>query len=111
MGNPKSKKGIYGFIFKPVIRCINNKHTSAIYGKVYESNSTAVAGAQITVLQADTVVTTALTNAQGNYKVMGLHAGIYSMKVEKEGYTTVTIADLKVAQKYCVRKDIKLVKP
>jgi hypothetical protein len=111
MGNLKSKKGITGFIFKPVIRAINNKHTSTIYGKVYEGESTAVAGAQITVIQADTVVTTALTNSKGYYKVMGLHAGKYSMKVEKEGYTTVAVTDINLNPKSSIKKDFKLVKP
>ena len=110
IGNPKSKKGITGFIFKPFIRAINNKHTSIIYGKVYEGEKTVIAGAQITVLHADTVVTTALTNAKGYYKVMGLHDGKYSMKVEKDGYTTVTVTDIVLSPKSSIKKDVKLVK-
>lgn len=110
IGNPKSKKGITGFIFKPFIRAVNHAHTGVIYGKVYESESSPVAGAQISVLRAETVVTTALTNAKGLYKVMGLQAGSYTMKVEKDGFAPVTITNIQVTPKSGVKKDILLIK-
>ncbi len=110
IGNDKGKKGFKGFIFNPVIRAVVHHHTGSIYGTVYEGESTPVENAMITVLQADTVVTTALSGHKGKYKVIGLPAGTYSLKAEKEGYVTKEMKDIKVVPKGEFKADFQLVK-
>ncbi len=85
-GNPKNKKGITGFMFKPVIRAVNYNQAGGIYGKISEGEGTAVSNAMISVKQGETTVATALSDSKGNYHLMGLTPGTYTLEVEKEGY-------------------------
>lgn len=109
-GNPKNKHGIHGFIFKPVLRAVNNKHAGSIYGKITDAENKLIAGATITVKQGETVVTSALSNEDGFYKVIGLPAGTYSILVEAEGFDDKTIIDIVVPEKGKVKKDVQLTK-
>jgi len=108
--NGHGKKRFIGFYFQPIIRAINHKQSGCVFGKVYEGTSTAVESALITVLHADTLVTTALTDSLGKYKVIGLKAGTYGLKAEKTGYKTVIINGIKLDRKESVKQNIQLVK-
>jgi hypothetical protein len=108
-GYPGGKKGIMGFFFNPVIRAINHPKSGTIFGTVYQGNFNPVEGALVTVLKKDTIVTTAITNSKGFYKVIGLPVGIYNLKAEKEGYTTANIKDINVICRGEIMKNIQLV--
>jgi hypothetical protein len=103
------KKGYMGFLFNPIIRAVNHHHCGAIYGTVYEGEYKAIEGALVTVLKKETVITSAITDSKGAYKVIGLPEGTYSLKAEKTGYKTVTIPDINVTVKSEIKKNIKLV--
>ena len=60
-------------------------------------------------MKNESVVTTALANSKGWYRIIGITEGTYTLKVEKEGYVTVIITDLKVTSKGELKKDIQLV--
>jgi hypothetical protein len=104
------KMRFMGFMFNPFFRAINHNLSGSISGKVYEGEKTAVRAAMITVLHADTIVTTALTDSLGKYKVIGLRPGTYGLKAEKTGYKTVTFSGIKVFWKMEAKKNIQLVK-
>lgn len=108
LGNANGKKGYKGFIFKPVIRAVNHQQTGTIFGMVYDAENKAIEGAMVSVLNKDSIVTTAITDNKGTYKVIGLTEGTYILKVEKEGYSTATIPVIKVTSKAEIKKDIRL---
>lgn len=109
-GNPHNKKGITGFMFKPVIRAVNKSLSGSIYGKVVEGDTTAVPQVLVTILQGDSTLATGLTNNRGMYEVTGIPTGSYNLKAEKEGFQTATLSNVKVNKKSRVRKDIRLVR-
>lgn len=110
LGDHRSKGGILGFIFNPVIRAVNHNKSGSIYGRVYEGTNTAVSGAQITVARNDTTITTAVTNDKGLYQVIGLSSGTYKVTASKDGYKPVTSDNIKISSKREFRQDFKLVK-
>lgn len=84
-GNLSDASGINGFNFKPVIKATNSSTAGTLAGRVSfvdQDVDTALEGATITVMAADTVNTTALTDVDGNYAIMGLTAGTYSVFAE-----------------------------
>jgi hypothetical protein len=98
IGNPKNKNGIKGFIFKPVIRAVDVTKTGSIKGKVQDADKKAVEGALITLLKGDEAITTALTDKNGGFKIIGIPPGNYRLTIEKEGYTTKS-QDVNVSSK------------
>ena len=111
IGNIKNKHDIKGFMFRPVIRAVNYKKTGILYGKVMEEEGTAVKNALISVFLGDSVVSTALSNSSGEYKLIGLPAKTYALSAEKEGYIPFTEKNIKIAPKAKIRKDIRLARP
>lgn len=109
-GNPKSKKGIVGFIFKPVIRAVDLNKSGRLSGKVSDSLGKPIDEALITLIQGDELITTALTNPGGVFKIIGVPVGIYKIIVEKEGYKTVELTSIETKKKSEVAKNIVLQK-
>jgi len=109
-GNPKSKKGIIGFIFKPVIRAVNLHKSGALAGKVTDATGKPVEEALVSLYHENEVVTTALTNAGGVFKIIGIPAGKYSLTVEKDGYKKVEITSVEVKNKHELIRNIVLQK-
>jgi hypothetical protein len=92
-GNTKSSNGITCFNFKPVLRAANMTTAGTISGKVMSDNGTPsatddvnLAGAVAKVSQNSEVVATAVTDTMGNFKMIGLPAGSYSLEVSSEGF-------------------------
>ncbi|MBW8333654.1 MAG: DUF4382 domain-containing protein [Prolixibacteraceae bacterium] len=90
-GNMNTPAGIKGFMFKPVIRAMCQKYSGIVEGKVFENETTPVAEAHVQIIVADTVYSSALTDATGSYALIGLPAGNYKMVCEKEAYTPVLV--------------------
>jgi hypothetical protein len=78
-------KNITGFNFKPVIRAVNQTVSGALYGKVFDnhqtpsdpSDDTPINGAVVTIVKDGAIVGTAVSEANGYYKIIGLGAGSY----------------------------------
>ena len=108
-GNTKTKKGIHGFIFKPVIRAVDITKSGRIKGKVMDSANAPLENALVTLYQANEVITTALTDIDGVFKIIGVPSGTYSLTVEKEGFVSTEVKNIVVTKKQEVVKNIKLV--
>lgn len=94
-GNPNTPAGIKGFHFKPVIRAVNNSTAGRIVGTVVDNSANVIEEAQVWV-EKDTVVSNTYTNAEGLYALIGIPAGIYTVRATKAGYDTVSVMDVKV---------------
>jgi len=108
LGNPKSKNGIHGFIFKPVIRAVNVNLTGSIKGKVVDTSNKAIENALVSLYKGDEEVTTSLTEDDGGFKIIGIPAGTYRMTVYKEGFKTAELTGIVVSKKQELVKTIKL---
>ncbi|MFL5784858.1 MAG: DUF4382 domain-containing protein [Bacteriovoracaceae bacterium] len=102
-GDSKDESTITGFTFKPVARAANMTTAGTLAGKVSSDNGTAdtsddmkLAGAVISVSQSGMVFSTAVADENGNYKLIGLPAGTYSLVISSEGYTSSTAVDVSI---------------
>jgi hypothetical protein len=75
-----------GFTFRPMMRFVNMHNAGMIHGTVYGPSGN-LSDATVTLLQNGEVYTTTHTNLNGNYKLIGIPAGDYTIKVEKNGYS------------------------
>jgi hypothetical protein len=94
-GNMNSPAGIKGFIFKPVIRAVNNSTAGRLEGKVTDKNNAKIKAASIIVKQ-DTVVASAIADTMGYYAIISLPSGNYSVLAAKENFDTVKIDDVRI---------------
>jgi hypothetical protein len=94
-GNIDSPAGIKGFIFKPVIRAVNNSTAGRLEGKVTDKNNAKIKAASIIVKQ-DTVVASAIADTMGYYAIIGLPSGTYSVLAAKENFDTVKVDGVKI---------------
>ncbi len=108
-GNMNTPAGIKGFMFKPVIRAMCQKYSGIIEGKVFENLTTPVAEAHVQIIVADTVYSSALTDATGSYSLIGLPAGNYKMVCEKEAYTPVLVDLVTVKARETTVQDFLLI--
>ena len=98
-GNSKDLNSITGFNFKPVIKACNMSTAGTLMGLITESREevpVGIEGAQVGVYIADTLNTSAFTDINGAYMIMGLEAGTYTVVTEKEGYIMQTSEDVKI---------------
>jgi len=107
-GNIKSPHGIKGFLFKPVLRAACQKYSGIITGKVSVNPATPIAEAHVQILRADTVYSSALTDATGVYALVGLPSGDYKMICEKDGYPVVSINQVIVKARETTIVDITM---
>ena len=100
-GNSMTLEGISGFTFNPVIKVSVDRESGSLLGKVItlvEETEVPVHGAQITVIAADTVNTTAFSDLDGSYKIMGLAPGMYKALAAKEGFVTSDSLDISISE-------------
>ena len=109
-GNPKTPAGIKGFLFKPVLRAMCQQFTGVIAGTVSENATTPVANATVEIMRADSVYSSAQTDATGAYSLVGLPALTYKLVCSKDGYTAVTVNEVIVKTKETTTQNITLVK-
>src|SRR5689334_6035215 len=80
-----------------------------IEGKITDPKGAAIANATITVTnQATKQEFTATTDSQGRYKVEGLPAGIYTMRVAGKGFTDGRRDEVKVEDDAAATIDVRL---
>ena len=94
-GSTVSPSGIKGFIFKPVIRAVNNSTAGRLEGKITDKDNIKIKEASILVRQ-DTLVASAIADTMGYYAIIGLPAGTYSVIAAKENFDTITVDDVKI---------------
>jgi len=90
---------ITGFNFKPVIKASNMSTAGTLTGlvtEIKEETTLGLEGAQVAVFVADTLNTTTFTDVDGGYMIMGLNAGTYTVKVEKEEYSMLTAEGVQI---------------
>ena len=109
-GNMMSKHGIKGFMFKPVIRAMVERHSGRIEGKVFENDTTLIEEAHVQILRADTVFSSALTDNKGRYALIGIPEGTFKVICEKDGYTPVQADQVVVKAKEKTVQDFKMTK-
>ncbi len=98
-GNTKTVDGINGFNFKPVIKASNMSTSGTLSGLVttiQQDSIIALEGAQISIFSADTLNTTAFSDMEGKYSIMGLTAGSYRSVAEKEGFISSDTLDITI---------------
>ena len=108
-GDLETPAGIKGFNFKPVIRAANNSLAGRVEGFVLENVDDAqvpLDGATVMLWGGELdLVTTA--EANGSYAFLGVPAGEYQIRAEKEGYKGVT-TDVEVVPGNATLKDFVL---
>ena len=88
---------------KPFVKLSDAFNSGSITGIVtssLENKISRLEGAQITVITANTVITTTFTDFSGMYTVLGLDPGRYDIQVDMKGFGTQIMSDVMVkAQK------------
>ncbi len=89
-GSAQNPDGITGFNFKPVLRGSNLSTTGTVYGQVTtegEAGPEPLPGASVTLLtlEGETASTT-FSDADGNYMLQGIDAGLYTLEVTLTGF-------------------------
>lgn len=107
-GNLKSAQGIKGFLFNPMLRAVCQKYSGIITGKVSANETTPIIEANVQIYRADTVYSSALTDATGAYALIGLPAGNYKLVCEKDGYAATKIDQVIVKVKETTTTNITM---
>ncbi len=80
-----------------------------VEGKVTDPKGAVVAGAAVTLTQTETNLTfTAVTDKQGQFKIEGVPAGVYTLTVAAQGFSEAQRADIKVEEGTVAMVDFKL---
>ncbi len=109
-GNMNTPAGIKGFIFKPVIRAVNNTEAGVVEGFVMNEDSVYVENASVWIeMEEDTV--TSFTDSLGYYALTGLPAGSYTMWAAMEGYDTTSVSDVAIIEGNLTTQDFMLTVP
>lgn len=88
---------VTSFNFKPVIRATVLALAGTVSGQVLDvTDETPIAGATVTVKKGTEVITTAVTDAEGFFKILGLPAGTYNITSEAVNFGSLTIESVPV---------------
>jgi hypothetical protein len=93
-GNMHSPAGIKGFIFKPVIRAANNVTAGRLEGTVKDAEGVALKDVAIDIRQGDEIVSSAISDDNGNFALLGLPCGTYSLTASKAGFKTLEMEEI-----------------
>src|SRR6185369_2006923 len=100
---------LFVFIFICVSSALAQSDRGGITGRVIDSNGAVVAGAKVTVLNAETGETReSRTNEEGHYTIPQLPAVIYTLKVEAQGFKTASVERIKIAVQVIRTVDVTL---
>ena len=106
-GNYKSKSGIKGFHFKPVIRACNLSTSGRIIGMVTDTSGTLLSDARVWI-ERDSTVATTYTNTDGYYGILGVLAGTYDIYCTKTDYDTMSVLGIEVIPGNLTKQDFVL---
>jgi len=108
---------IVGFNFKPVVRCVYMGAAGRVEGTVTDTLSNPLENAMVKILlpmnekslpDEDSVLTSSFTDADGNYKLIGIPGGIYSVICEMDGFESDTVKDVTVTEGNSTNVDFQL---
>lgn len=90
--------GIKGFIFKPVVRGVYLGAAGRIEGSVSDTASVALENAMIKLFipENDSLLMSAFTDVEGDYRLIGVPGGTYTVVSELEGYESDTLQNVTV---------------
>ena len=88
-GNIATIEGVKGFNFKPVVRVVNLSTSGRAEGKVTDPDINPVENASVWI-EADTVLSSTLSDAYGYYNIIGIPTGIYKIYCTAQDYDTVS---------------------
>ena len=109
--SPVANLGIAGFLFNPIIHVSNNAHSGSLSGIITSSSNDKISrlyGAQVSVIQADTLVTTTFTDRAGMYTVLGLQPGSYEVRAEYQDLGTTAPKSVNISADKIVNQNIDL---
>jgi len=106
-GNINTPAGVKGFIFKPVIRAVNQTTAGRIQGLVADTSEAPVEEAAVWI-KKDTVISTTYSDTTGEYAILGVPAGSYDLYAAKEGYDTLQVSNVEVSAGNITTRDLEL---
>jgi hypothetical protein len=82
---------------------------TSLVGNVTDAAGAAVAGAQVTAVNQGTSETlSATTTDAGYYEFQFLKAGVYTVSIQKQGFSTATTKDISLSANQTIRTDVAL---
>jgi hypothetical protein len=96
IGNDKGKKGIKGFMFKPVVRAAGNAHCGRIEGVITGADSYKIKNAWVTLLSGKDTIASSKSTENGFYAIIGVPEGNYDVECAKEGYVTEKVSAVSI---------------
>ena len=107
-GNAKNKHGIKGFLFKPVVRAVNNSQTGTVFGTVTNPENGIISNALITLFSGTDTITTAQSSSKGNYAIIGIPEGNYTIECEHADYQKSALKEIEIVTKEKLKQDFVL---
>jgi hypothetical protein len=105
-GKTTSISEIKGFHFKPVLRVANLSTSGRISGTVTGSDEAPYPGVTVSVIAADTVLTSGLTDEQGKYTLLGIPAGTYTLTAAAPNQQQISATGISVTAGNKTEKDL-----
>ncbi len=105
---------IKGFLFKPVLRAVNQSTAGRLVGMVTDTSAAAnpIADAQVWVVELDSVISNTFTDTldplTGDYQLIGLEAGFYTAYATVAGHDTVSFTDVEIIAATATPQDFAL---
>jgi len=90
---------------------VGQSTTGSIYGQITDPSNAVVVAAKVTALNQATGVTyPGASDGQGNYSVFNLLPGVYKVTVQKDGFDSATINDVRIVidQKQLINFQLKV---
>ena len=110
IGNTHGKKGIKGFMFKPIVRAINLSTAGKVEGMVTNEDEDKVKNAMITLYTDTDTIASSKSTVGGYYAIIGVPEGTYSMSCERDGYVTEVVDNVDVQIGNVTTQDFVLTK-
>jgi hypothetical protein len=96
-----------GYKFIPVIRSVPNSASGRIEGFVTEMSDNGVSSASVW-LEGESVISSAISNEAGFYKMIGIPPGDYTLFAVKSDYDTTAIANVHISIEGMTMVNVKL---
>ena len=90
-----------------MVRAVNYTSAGTIAGTVIDSSASVLPNMEVWI-EADTIVSTSYTNADGVYGIIGIPAGTYSIYSTGEGYDTASYTNVEVVEGNMMIKNFTL---
>jgi hypothetical protein len=106
VGEWSNPEDIERFNFKPVIRAVNNSEAGMIKGYIFSAEEPL--GGVLVYVEEDGQKLATITEEDGSYAILGIQVGAYQITAEKEGYNSMTCAEVEVLAGKATGKDFVL---